>query len=140
MEIKLLILTLCLFLFNCDNQDLTKTDEKSKVKKPNIIFIIADDMYPYMFNNTIDTTKIKGKPNLTPTLDRLIKEGVWLENLKVVSPLCTPSRYSCLTGLYASRATSRGFVNKTKINDGQKVVQWNSFIVPGREKTMGTYF
>jgi len=116
-----------------------KLTEDSK-KKPNIIFFIADDMYPWMFNNTPEGKNKNGDPlNLTPTLDRMAKEGVWLENMKVVSPVCTPSRYNCVTGNYASRATNDAFVGFTKKNDGQTVIQWNSYIVPG-EKTMGTYF
>lgn len=109
-------------------------------KEPNIVFIIADDMYPHMFNNISDSTTGGSKPNLTPTLDRLIEEGVWLENMKVVSPLCTPSRYNVLTGNFASRATNKASENTAKRNNGQRVIQWNSFIVPGNERTMGNYF
>ncbi|MFK7782792.1 sulfatase [Psychroserpens sp.] len=139
--IKLMVFTIALFIFSCKEDSTQNNLNAIKDKsKPNIIFIIADDMYPFMFNNTNGNSSENSKPNLTPTIDRLVKEGVWLENMRVVSPLCTPSRYNCLTGTYASRATSRGFVNTTKRNNGQRVVQWNSFIVPGREKTMGTYF
>ncbi len=93
-------------------------------QKPNIIFFIADDMYPEMFNCLPEG---KGK-NLTPNLDRLAKEGVIMENQYVVSPVCTPSRYNCLTGNYASRATNRAFINKTLHEEGQTCIQWNSFI------------
>lgn len=129
-----------LLLSNCkpDNQKTSET--KNESKKPNVIFFIADDMYPWMFNNTPQGKDEDGKPlNLTPTLDKLAKEGVWLENMKVVSPVCTPSRYNTLTGNYASRATNEAFKGFTEKNDGQTVIQWNAYIVPG-EKTMGTYF
>jgi arylsulfatase A-like enzyme len=113
----------------------------NKPIKTNVIFIITDDMYPDMFNNLPSGITEDGKPkNLTPSLDLLIKEGVWLENMKVVSPICTPSRYNCLTGNYASRSTSQSFLRTTEKNEGQTVIQWNSFIVPGQEKTMGNYF
>lgn len=134
-----MVLAAVTFTFTCKDESSNTKITKEKLK-PNIIFIIADDMYPYMFNNINDSTTVDWKPNLTPAIDRLASEGVWLENMKVVSPVCTPSRYNCLTGTYASRATNKAFVNTTNNNDGQKVVQWNSFIVPGREKTMGTYF
>ncbi len=97
---------------------------KQEVKKPNIIFFIADDMYPEMFNCLPEG---KGK-NLTPNIGQLAKDGVIMENQYVVSPVCTPSRYNCLTGNYASRATNSSFVNKTKHEEGQTVIQWNSFI------------
>jgi arylsulfatase A-like enzyme len=97
---------------------------QSKSSKSNIIFFIADDMYPEMFNCL---PQGKGK-NLSPNLDRLANEGVIMENQYVVSPVCTPSRYNCLTGKYASRSTCKQFLNKTKQEEGQTVIQWNSFI------------
>ena len=95
---------------------------------PNIIFFIADDMYPDMFNNLPEG---EGK-NLTPNIDRLAKEGSYLGNLYVASPVCTPSRYNVLTGNYASRASNDAFTKFTEKNEGQTVIQWNSFIKPGR--------
>jgi len=108
----------------------------SEQEKPNVIFFIADDMYPEMFN-----TLPEGKGlNLTPNLDRLATEGVFMTQQIVASPVCTPSRYNCLTGSYASRATNREFLEFTEKNEGQTAIQWNSFITPGKERTMGHYF
>ncbi|SNR78311.1 Arylsulfatase A [Lutibacter agarilyticus] len=104
-------------------------------EKPNFIFFIADDMYPDMFN-----TRPEGKgENLTPNIDRLANEGVFMTGQMVSSPVCTPSRYNSLTGTYASRATNIEFTDFTKENEGQTVIQWNSFITPGKEKTIGNY-
>ena len=105
-------------------------------KKPNVIFFIADDMTPEMFNALPEG---KGK-NLTPNIDRLTREGVFMVNQRVVSPVCTPSRYNSLTGNYASRAVNDKFVENTQRNEGQTVVNFNPHIVPGRNKTMGSYF
>ncbi|MFA8436863.1 MAG: sulfatase [Marinifilaceae bacterium] len=98
----------------------------SKQEKPNIIFFIADDMERYMFNCLPEG---KGK-NLTPNLDRLVKEGTVLFGQHVSSAVCTPSRFSCLTGQYASRAQNEGFLKDTERMDGETVVQWNSFMTP----------
>ncbi len=95
-----------------------------KPQKPNFIFFIADDMYRDMFNCLPEG---KGK-NLTPNLDWLAREGVILHNQYVVSPVCTPSRFNCLTGNYASRARNENFVRRTEQEEGQTVIQWNSFI------------
>lgn len=103
-------------------------------ERPNIIFFIADDMYREMFNCLPEG---KGK-NLTPNIDRLASEGVIMRNQYVVSPVCTPSRYNCLTGRYASRADNKAFLKKTKEEEGQTVIQWNTFIT-AREKTLPVY-
>ncbi len=116
-------------LFGC-------TQKPVETGKPNIIFFIADDMYPHMFN----TLPQGAGKNLTPNLDRLAGEGVFMTQQIVASPVCTPSRYNCLTGNYASRAVNKEFIEFTEKNEGQTVIQWNSFITPGKEKTMGNYF
>ena len=105
-------------------------------ERPNVIFFIADDMTPEMFNAIPEG---QGK-NLTPNLDRLAAEGVFMTNQRVVSPVCTPSRYNSLTGNYASRAVNEKFLEYTEQNDGQTVVSFNTHIVPGKDKTMGSYF
>ncbi len=138
----LLLAILTILFIGCKtDKKQDNSDKISTHKKPNIVFFIADDMYPWMFNNTPEGRTNDGKPrNLTPAIDKLAKEGVWLENLTVVSPVCTPSRYNILTGTYASRATNESFEWFTEENDGQTVIQWNSYIIPEKQETMGTYF
>lgn len=104
------------------------------VDRPNIVFFILDDMYPEMFNCLPEG---KGK-NLTPNIDRLAAEGTILMNQYVVSPVCTPSRYNCLTGRFASRAINSSFISKTKQEEGITCIQWNTFITEG-EKTLPHY-
>lgn len=101
--------------------------DTSPEDKPNIIFFIADDMYPQYFNCLPEG---EGK-NLTPAMDRLAREGVLMINQSVVSPVCTPSRYNCLTGRFASRATNAQFIRKTEHEEGMTCIQWNSFITTG---------
>ena len=92
---------------------------------PNIIFVIADDMKRHMFNCLAEG---KGK-NLTPNIDRLAEEGTLMMGQHVASPVCTPSRYNCLTGRYASRAGNARFLAATRRNS-QSVVTWNTHILP----------
>ena len=66
----------------------------SKGQKPNILFIICDDL-----NDAVDG--FGGHPQAkTPHLDRLAKQGVRFSNAQVNSPVCGPCRASFLTGLY----------------------------------------
>jgi arylsulfatase A-like enzyme len=101
----------------------------SQNKKPNIIFFIADDMTRKMCNFLPEG---KGK-NLTPNLDRLSEEGTILMGQHVASTVCTPSRFNCLTGKYASRAINPEFLNQSRENNNQRVVEWNTHIMPDKE-------
>ncbi len=66
-------------------------------KKANIIFILSDD-------HRWDAMGNMGHPFIqTPTLDRLAQEGIRFNNAFVTTPLCSPSRASFLTGMYAHR-------------------------------------
>ena len=66
-------------------------------ERPNIVFILADD-------HRYDALGFLGHPFLeTPNLDRLAKEGVHFERAVVTTSLCSPSRASILSGLYAHR-------------------------------------
>ncbi len=95
-------------------------------RKSNIVFIIADDMKKHMFNCLAEG---RGK-NLSPNIDRLAAEGTLLMGQHVVSPVCTPSRFNCLTGRYASRSRSAGFLRSTR-QHGQTVIGWNTHILAG---------
>lgn len=73
--------------------------------KPNIVFILADDMgYGDMGCNNPDS-KIP-----TPHLDRLAKEGMRFTDAHAASSVCTPSRYSLLTGRYCWRTALKSRV------------------------------
>ena len=120
------------FFTSCNNGYSEKNKDQKLLEKPNIIFFIADDMERYMFNCLEEG---KGK-NLSPNMDRLADEGILMLNQYVSSSVCTPSRYSCLTGQYASRAICKEFTDFTKKMGGETVIQWNSYITPG-QSTIG---
>jgi arylsulfatase A-like enzyme len=106
---------------------ISRADDSTAVSPPNFVFFIADDMQRYMFNCLAEGDE----PYLTPHLDRLAAEGTLMLEQYVSAPVCTPSRFTCLTGRYASRATSRG-IKSTIRNEGQSVVNWNTMIMPGQ--------
>ncbi|MBI4910730.1 MAG: sulfatase [Acidobacteria bacterium] len=67
-------------------------------RKRNVIFILTDDhRYDAM-------GFLKAQPWLeTPQMDRMAREGAHFKNAFVTTALCSPSRASILTGVYAHR-------------------------------------
>jgi N-acetylglucosamine-6-sulfatase len=64
-------------------------------KQPNIVFVLCDDI-------RWDCLGVAGHPHLkTPHIDRLAKVGVYFKNSFCTTSLCSPSRASILSGLYA---------------------------------------
>ncbi len=72
---------------------------------PNIIYIMADDM-GYGDLGCYGATRIP-----TPHMDRLAVEGVRFIDAHSTSAVCTPSRYSVLTGRYCWRTHLKWMVN-----------------------------
>src|SRR5689334_4293630 len=63
----------------------------------NVVLVLIDDMRH-------DVMGFMGHPFLkTPNLDAMARGGVHLRNAFVTTALCSPSRASILTGLYAHR-------------------------------------
>ncbi|HID75915.1 MAG TPA: DUF4976 domain-containing protein [Planctomycetaceae bacterium] len=71
-------------------------------QRPNVVFILTDDQ-------RWDQLSCEGHPFLeTPNLDRMAAEGARFANMFVTTSLCSPSRASYLSGLYAH---SHGVMN-----------------------------
>ena len=106
-----LALLLALTFFDCQNH---KSEEEKKPQKPNIIYIMADqlryDMMGYAGNYQA----------ITPHLDRMAEEGVNFANCVSVTPVCAPHRASLITGKYSS---STGMViNEIRMNPNHKTI------------------
>ncbi|TFE36885.1 choline-sulfatase [Paraburkholderia dipogonis] len=67
------------------------------MKKPNIVFIMADQMTAYALS------AYGNKVTKTPNLDRLAAEGTVFENAYCPYPLCAPSRFALMAGRLPSR-------------------------------------
>ncbi len=89
MTLRLLTATACLAV-------LTAAATRA-APRPNILFIMSDD-------HTSQAIGAYGgrlaKLDVTPTLDRLAREGVVFENAFCVNSICTPSRAAIMTGQY----------------------------------------
>uniref|UniRef100_UPI003216C433 sulfatase-like hydrolase/transferase n=1 Tax=uncultured Draconibacterium sp. TaxID=1573823 RepID=UPI003216C433 len=88
-------------------------------KLPNIVIILADDLGygdPGCYNST---SKIP-----TPNIDKLASEGIRFTDAHSASAVCTPTRYSILTGRYCWRTRLKNgvlwpwdepLINKTRL-------------------------
>ena len=76
-------------------------------KLPNIVYILADDMgYADMECQNPDPT-----PNIpTPNLNRLASQGIRFTDAHSPASVCTPTRYSLLTGRYCWRSRLKSSV------------------------------
>lgn len=88
-----LLAGLIVFLLGC-----TSAGQKDmKDNRPNIVLIVADDL-GYGDLSCYGAEKIS-----TPVIDGLARDGMKFTDAYVVSSLCSPSRYSILTGRYSWR-------------------------------------
>jgi len=76
----------------------------SERSQPNIIYIMADDM-GYGDLGCFGAVKIE-----TPNMDRIAAEGIRMTDAHSSSAVCTPSRYSVLTGRYCWRTPLKKWV------------------------------
>ena len=87
--------------------------------RPNILWIVAEDMGPELSRHQI--------PELhTPTLDRLAQQGMEYRNTFTVTPVCSTSRSSFMTGMYAMSIDAHNHRShrdgKTPLPDGVRLV------------------
>ena len=76
--------------------------KKKQTDKPNIIFILADDL-GYGDLSSYGQQKFK-----TPNIDRLATEGMKFTQMYAGSTVCAPSRCSLMTGYHTGHAVIRG--------------------------------
>ena len=67
---------------------------------PNVLLVVADDI-PRNMLATYGATH-----RLSPAIDSLSRTGLVLDQAYTPAPLCTPARFSLLTGRYAANASS----------------------------------
>jgi len=77
-------------------------------KKPNILFILADDL------GYGDLSCQGGKDIHTPNIDQLFNNGVRFSNFYASCTVCSPTRASLMTGRYADMVGVPGLVRGNK--------------------------
>ncbi|GAA3615234.1 sulfatase-like hydrolase/transferase [Flavivirga amylovorans] len=104
MNINKLLLCLVTGLLIFSASELRAQDKKKPSKKPNIIFIYADDLGRGMLSTY-------GQKHLTtPNIDKLGDQGLKFENAYGVM-YCAPARASLLTGMHDARRDEFNLTN-----------------------------
>ncbi len=88
-----------------------------QTQQPNIILIVTDDQSSIPLRNSDNQNQSRpfgfnGDTKVhTPIIDNLASNGLVFSNAFVSSSICSPSRYSILTGKYAGRSEGIKFLN-----------------------------
>ncbi len=99
--------------------------------RPNIVLILLDDL------GIGDAGAYNPRSAIpTPNIDRLAKEGMRFTDMHSSSAVCTPSRYSILTGRYCWRSRlKKGVLDGT----GTNLIEPGRLTLPGLLKDAGYY-
>lgn len=99
--IKFIILSLSVvFAFSsCKKTSEKVTQVAVKNQRPNIIWIMAEDMSTDL--------EMYGMPNVkTPNLNKMASEGIRFDNAFVTNPICSPSRSAMMVGTHQIKTNS----------------------------------
>ncbi len=100
--LSIIVVLVC--LLSCNTPKDKKRSEKDR---PNIIYILADDLGYGDVHTLNSESRIP-----TPNMDRIAAEGAIFNDAHSGSAVCTPTRYGVITGRYAWRSRlKRGVLN-----------------------------
>jgi predicted outer membrane repeat protein len=95
--------------------------------KPNIVFIMTDDQSSIPLRDSDNQNQSRpfgfnGDSKVyTPIIDDLANNGIVFNNAFVSSSICSPSRYSILTGRYAGRSEGTSFINNFPLGNLSRI-------------------
>ncbi len=90
----------------------------AQAQRPNIIMFLIDDQNP-------SSIAAFGGDTYTPNLDRMAEEGMKFTRAYVSSSVCTPSRYSFLTGRFAGNSHSKLYAEAVGSKENQGLPNFN---------------
>lgn len=99
--------------------------------KPNILLIFADDV-GWGDAGCYGATQVK-----TPNIDRLAREGQRFVNGHASAAVCTPTRYSLITGQYSWRHQAEGLNKGVAKGDAPLLIPTTMTTAPGLLKQAG---
>ena len=147
MKFKLFFYIVSIFLIfiSCNDTNQKNAHEKEVHKKPNVIYILADDL-GYAEIGSYGQSKIE-----TPNIDKLAQNGMLFTQFYASAPVCAPSRYMLLSGKHSGHSYIRGndgwkergdvgnyiAVEKDSTLEGQYPIPANTVLIPKKFKEIG---
>jgi arylsulfatase A-like enzyme len=105
------------------------TNFSQAATKPNVIYIIADDL-------GYGDLSVYGQTNCsTPNLDAMAKKGILFKQHYSAAPVCAPARGSLMTGLHVGHGAVRG--NSEVQPEGQQAMPADTFTLAHMFKKAG---
>lgn len=87
-----------------------KSDRQAPATKPNILFILIDDM------GYADLSLTGNKLVATPNIDALARDGMVMTQFYDAAPICSPSRAGFMTGRFPARDRFVTYIHDRKRN------------------------
>lgn len=112
------VLCTLIFFFMSVFQSSTSLSAANPPSRPNIIFILIDDM------GWSDLGCFGGIRAETPNIDRLAANGLRFRNFYVNAPICSPSRVAFTTGQYPHRWNITSYLDNRQQNIRREMAQW----------------
>jgi uncharacterized sulfatase len=106
---------------------IAKSPAEPGSKRPNIVFILADDQGPHQlscYGNAFYET---------PNIDRLAAEGMKFTDAYAAAPVCSPTRASIMTGEYPARLHLTDYIKGGSPKNRKLLVpQWRPYLPLGQ--------
>jgi len=134
-----------LLVLSCGSSDKGDIETNSTTTRPNIIYILADDL-GYGEVGAFGQEKIE-----TPNIDALAASGMLFTQHYTSAPVCAPARYMLMTGQHSGHAYIRGneewgergdvwnyrAMAKDSVLEGQRPMPANTITLPTKLKEAG---
>jgi arylsulfatase A len=115
------------FLTSCNHQK--QVAESTPIQKPNIIYILADDL-------GYGDLSLTGQEKFsTPNIDKLARNGMFFTEHYSGSTVCAPSRSALMTGQHTGHTFVRG--NREVQPEGQEPLGGSEVTIPELLKSAG---
>jgi len=109
---------------------LRAADDSKPVARPNILFILTDDM------GWGDCGSFGNKEMATPNIDRLAQQGLRCTQFHVASPIRSPSRVAYTTGCFPARWRINDYLHSRADNKVHECADWLDAKAPTLARTL----